>query len=413
MKFKDQFVEWDVDSKIGIPVGYSMDLSIFRGLNPRMYTISTNNEIAPSKDTFYYSLDAGSTWNDFALGEQGQSFLTPYKMKARINNIRAGFVIIEKDGVFYQVSPDLLEIIQDFTIDGLGNATKIEVHENVLYAFNGAGLYKFRLDGTKITPMIPSIQFPTDTFSFTYDKSRKSFWQIGKKQVSLRDENGNYLKNFVLPFNILSGFSSSLSNSKIISLVNKSNGNICFSAIEETSGEYYVIECNRFNGGITYAISDYEVTGICLGGATSYLFSQRREKIGKYFGGAISQDYIDTTGCSIDLIVNGKDGEYFSWDGNREILTKFTLPFSEVSQISLPVSYGEESIFYREADHSILYSDNDGVFVVRDDGGEFVIVNSVKIGGGGKTLFSSCDFFGEACVFYLIGGECHDALAHG
>ena len=96
--FKDQFIEFDVNSfQPGIPVGYRFYLSLYKNLNPLMYTLTTDLEDRSDKNTFFYSLDGGINWFDYPLGDVGKIFNSPYKMRVKINSARAGFVICERN----------------------------------------------------------------------------------------------------------------------------------------------------------------------------------------------------------------------------------------------------------------------------------------------------------------------------
>lgn len=166
----------------------------------------------------------------------------------------------------------------------------------------------------------------------------------------------------------------------LVKKLNKYNGNICC-GLETEAGQYYITECNRFNGTITYSLSTSQVIDICNFSPSYYLITYGTNKIYRYGSGVLAL-YADI-GRRIDLIENGEEKEYFGFDKLTRTLFKFTLPFSLVWEITISSSGNQDDarIQYRSSDKTIMYNDNGRISLVRDEVTYGVVINQINIDG--------------------------------
>ena len=168
----------------------------------------------------------------------------------------------------------------------------------------------------------------------------------------------------------------------LVKKLNKFNGNICCS-LENEAGQYYVAECNRYNGTIAYAMSANQVIDICSENPDDYLITYGTQDIYKYSSGTLNL-YL-SVGRTIDLIEDGEAKEYYGFDKTTRTLFKFHIGFSLLWEITIDSSGDQDDskIQYRESDRTIIYNDSDRITVVRDDITSAVVISSLDISGTG------------------------------
>jgi len=217
MSYKRQVLEWDVPSsevQVGIPVGYEVEFSLRSLFQSITYSINTFDEVTASlQGVFFYSTDGGETWVDFPVGESGQAFYAPYKIRLIANASEFGYIFAEKNGTIYRVRGDAKEVIDSYTIGSFtSTGFDIDIRDNTLYVSGQEKtLYKIATDET-LRPSNYSINIRENPLGIVVDGSRDSFWQVERDQICLKKLSGETVFCLDIPY-IDVDYSSSSSSS--------------------------------------------------------------------------------------------------------------------------------------------------------------------------------------------------------
>lgn len=207
MSYKKQEFEWSVplsEVQVGIPIGYEVQFSQKPSYYPVLFTLTTYKEVTESaQGTFYYSLDNGATWIDFPIGENGHAFYSAYRMKLVVNSAETSYIFAEKSGSIYRITPDGSRILETYTIDDFtSSAFENDARNNTLYtAGQNNTLYKVE-SYQKLEEGDNSLNIHSDPLGIVIDSTRRSFWQINRDKIFLKELDGDAIFSINLPFNI-------------------------------------------------------------------------------------------------------------------------------------------------------------------------------------------------------------------
>jgi len=244
MSYKQQQIEWDIPEasvQVGIAIGYELEFSQNSFYNPIIYTLTTYNESTASiQGTFYYSLDDGTTWVDFPIGEAGQVFNSAYKMRVVINSANSNFIFAEKSGTISRVASDGSAVLEEYTIDTFTSGDiSINSQNNAIYLV-GQDETIYKTDTyQKMRAGDNSINAQANPIGIAVDGTRDSFWQIDHNKIHLKELNGNEIFSLDLPQTIDTDYSSSSSSSSSQSSSSSSSSSSLSSSSSSSSSEGY------------------------------------------------------------------------------------------------------------------------------------------------------------------------------
>lgn len=376
MSYKIQEFIWDVeDFQYGVHIGYEIEFSQKSSFSPVLYKITTFEEPEGEfQGKFFYSLDDGETWVDYPVGEQGQVFYSAYKMKLLINSANINYVFAEKGGIIYKIRPDIKKIIDSYDI----NITSIGIcsdSKNNIYTY-GDNKTLYKIDSKdQLKPADYSINILSDPLGVVIDNVRGSFWQIDSDKVCIKDLYGNLIFSKKIRYPILFNFTK---------VLNKFNGNICFSGL--TSIGYCIYEVNYSTKNVFYTISSKKIKGICLENSSSYLLAFSDNWVGQYLSGVINNEYLNSGIENVDSILVNSSLKYYLLNRDLNKLYKYefvSTVWTNIWEVYLPDYSLRESgnILLREADNKIIYYNNENIYMVRGEDG--LVYNGVEISGDG------------------------------
>jgi len=197
MSYKQQYFEWDVQLSqvpLGEAVGYEVEFSKNPSGKPVICRLSTFKEVTSElQGIFFYSLDNGSTWTDFPLGEDGCVFNTAYKMRVKVSSVNISYIVAARDAVIYKISSDGRSIISSFEVNEPVDSDIFEINDkkNVVCLTDGNTMYRLDVQNNKMLPYSNSINLIHTPFDIAIDSSRDSFWQISQTNICLKSFSGD------------------------------------------------------------------------------------------------------------------------------------------------------------------------------------------------------------------------------
>ena len=239
MSYKTEYIIWDVeDVQVGIPVGFDVELSQKLSFTPVIYSLNTYKENQTALgEGFEYSVDDGTTWLSYPLGETGMTFYSPFKMRLKLNAAYAGCLLLENNGIVYKIRSDGVATVETYDTGNRELISDIDMDEKngILYLMGTSTIFRLNTK-IQLSPYDNSLPISAedDVLGIVVDGQRSSFWQINRKSVCLRDLYGE--EQFCLPLPDIdvewssssssSSFSSSSSSSSSSSESSSSSSSI-------------------------------------------------------------------------------------------------------------------------------------------------------------------------------------------
>lgn len=392
MSYKSQYFEWDVNSpdfRKGESVGYSIDVSKNEYFNPVLYSYRTFEEDNTDEHgRLHYSLDSGGSWEVFPSGDQGKKFYVPYRLRFNVTAADTGDIFVENNGVIYRIRPDGKAVVENYTPTNLSAIYDFDLNpkDNSIFILGEGTLY--RLDtSNEIRPFKKSINLKSaSTISIALNGERQNFWQVDTDKVYLKDMFGENIFSSDLP-----EFGGNVETDKLISVVNKFNGNFLFAW--NYDNKPYIFECLHYGKTVSSEQLRYHdrPTDICLFTDDTYLVAYGEYRLGRWvpesfeLGARLQHTYVELP-IRIHRIKCNDNGTFYSLDRISNVLQKFTLnPFVLLWSYTLSnlasKNYGDITI--RQSDNTIIFNNNVDVVVIRDDGDSAIMLNSVNFGSQG------------------------------
>lgn len=222
MSYRKQYFEWEVTENevlTGVPVGFEVEFSQNPRFYPVLYRISTFEEdIGEIQGKFYYSLDNGATWVDYPVGEAGQAFNQPYKIRLSVQIAETGYIYALRNSVVYRIVGDGRSIVDSYEIEGVDNFSDIGIQEKddvLCLVGNNNTMYRLSI-GSGLEPYSNSLNINSDPMAIAVDSYRNSYWEIGAEKILLKNMHGETifsLDNPLSPVDLDYSSSSSESSS--------------------------------------------------------------------------------------------------------------------------------------------------------------------------------------------------------
>lgn len=392
MSYKTQEFIFNVDDfQYGVPIGYEVEFSLKSSFSTILYKISTFEEPEGEfQGTFFYSLDDGETWVNYPVGEQGKTFTSAYKMKVLINSSNINYLFAEKGGTVYKIRSDIKEIIDSYEIDITSSGISVDSKNNLYVYGDNKTLYKIDTKD-QLKPADYSINILADPLGIVIDDARRTFWQIDGDKVNIKDMSGKLIFSKKIRYPILSNFKK---------VLNKFNGNICFSGL--TSRGYCIYEVDYITKNIYCTRSSKIISDICLENSLSYLLSFSDNWIGQYSLGVINNEYFDSGISIVDSILINSSLDYYLL--NRDLNKIYKYRLVSVVWTSIWESYLPDyslrysgNILMRESDDKVIYYNNENIYMVRGEDG--LVSNGVEIAGDGDLHVSIGNEFLANCCY--------------
>ena len=188
---------------------------------------------------------------------------------------------------------------------------------------------------------------------------------------------------------------------KLLKILNKFNGNICFAG--STDHGDIVFECDRETQTLVYAYSTKLITDVGLMSSTEYAVAFGDEFIGRFTGGILTENFIDTGITYVQKLIMDSLGNYYLLNRTENRLYKYNA--GSIWTFILP-DYdlrGDGNIFLRESDGTIIYSNDENIHLVRDDTTSATLINSLPVGE---------DITQESSISVVIGGEFNPSYSY-
>lgn len=185
---------------------------------------------------------------------------------------------------------------------------------------------------------------------------------------------------------------------KFLKTINKFNGNICF--VGATDSGDVVFECDRQSQVLTYDFSSKLVTDVCLYDESSYAIAFSDTWIGRYAGGVLNENFINTGLSRVTKVVRNTVGEFYIFNSLTNELVKYDGGIEWTYVLPDYSLRGRGCICLRESDSTIIYYNNENIHVVRDDLTKGTLLKSLSISTSSDNLR------------IVIGGEFNPAYTY-